>query len=186
MRRPLTSHLRKQGFTLFEIALATGLSVLAFAAVASMMLYGSKSTVAIGNYADLDLYGRKALDQMSMDIRQANKVVSCTNNQLVIQAVDINTGATNNLSYNYDVAGQTLTRVYQGYTNTLLKGIRSNSLAIYMFLRNPVGGSVSTNYITTNPALCKIVQFSWVCTRSVLGRADTESVQAGKVVIRKE
>ena len=186
MRSTLTPVRRDRGFTLFETVVAASLSVMAFAAVASMMLYGSKSTVAMGNYADMDMYSRKALDQMTTDIRQANKVLSCTNNQLQIQAVDISTGATNNLSYVYDPAGQTLKRVYLGATNTLLKGITSNSVQFVMYLRNPIGGDVSTNYVTTDPTVCKIVQFSWKCSRSVLGMADTESVQSAKVVIRKE
>jgi hypothetical protein len=186
MRSAPASAKRLRGFTLIEIVLASGLSVLAFGAVASMMLFGSKSTVAIGNYADLDMYGRKALDQMTTDIRQANKVLSCTNNQLVIQAVDISSGATNNLTYTYDSAGGTLNRIYLGNTNLLLKGIATNSLSFYMFQRNPVGGDVTTNYLTSDPTLCKILQFSWICTRSVLGMADTESVQSAKVVIRKE
>ena len=169
-----------------EGMVATGLSVLAFAAVASMMLYGSKSTVAMGNYADLDLYNRKALDQMTTDLRQANKVLSCTNYQLQVQAVDINTGATNNLTYTWDSSKQTLNRIYAGTTNILLKGIVKNTLQFVMYQRNPVGGDVTTNYVTTDPTLCKIVQFSWICSRSVLGFSETESVQSAKVVIRKE
>ncbi len=186
MRSKQTTHKGIRGFTLIEVVLATSLSVLAFAAVASMMLYGSKSTVAMGNYADLDRYSRQALDQMTTDIRQANKVLSCTNNQLQIQAVDITSGATNNLSYIYDPVGQTLNRVYLGATNILLKGIVSNTVQFAMYQRNPIGGDVSTNYLTTNAAICKIVQFSWKCSRSILGMADTESVQSAKVVIRKE
>lgn len=175
-----------RAFTLFETVIATGVSVLAFSAVASMMLFGSKSTVAMGNYSDLDLYSRKALDQMTTDIRQANKVLSCSSTQLQIQAVDINTGATNPLTYTYSPNAQTLTRAYMGYTNVLLKGVVRNSLQFSMYQRNPIGGDVSTNYLTTNTALCKIVQFSWICSRSVLGNADTESVLSAKVVIRKE
>ena len=79
-----------------------------------------------------------------------------------------------------------MNRIYAGTTNILLKGIVKNTLQFVMYQRNPVGGDVTTNYVTTDPTLCKIVQFSWICSRSVLGFSETESVQSAKVVIRKE
>jgi hypothetical protein len=176
-----------KGFTLFETMVASGVGALAFTAVATMMLFGARSTAALGNYADLDRRSRETLDQMTTDIRQANKVLSCTNNQLQIQAVDISYGTTNPLTYTYDPTNQTLTRIYTNSTNILLTGIISNSLSFSMYLRNPIGGDVTTNYLTTDPTQCKIVQLSWICSRPIFGAsANTESVQTAKVVIRKE
>ena len=186
MRAVFSFKVRARGFTLVETVLTTAVGGVAFAAVASMMLYGSKSTAVMGNYGDLNRFSRNALDQMSTDIRQANKVLSCTNNQLQLQAVDINTGAASTLTYTYDPVGQTLTRIYAGATNTLLKGIVTNSMQFAMYQRNPVGGDVTTNYLTTDPTLCKVVQVSWTCSRNILGVGQTESVQSAKVVIRKE
>lgn len=100
--RPIpSSKTRARGFTLVEAIVSVVISVLAFAAVASMMTYGARSTAIIGNYVDMNMYDVNALDQMTTDIRQADKVLSCTTNQLQIQAVDINTGATNPLTYTY-------------------------------------------------------------------------------------
>lgn len=187
MNCALPSKADARGFTLFETMIASGVSVLAFAAIASMMLFGAKSTAALGNYADLDRRSRETLDQMTTDIRQANKVLSCTNDQLQIQAVDINTGATHTLTYTYDPTAQTLARIYAGSTNVLLTGIVSNSLSFSMYQRNPIGGNVTSNYLTTDPTACKIVQLSWVCSRTIFGATvNTESVQTAKVVIRKE
>jgi Tfp pilus assembly protein PilW len=186
MRAAFSTKVRARGFTLVETVVGAVVGAVAFAAVGSMMLFGSKSTALMGNYGDLSRYSRNALDQMSTDIRQANVVLSCTTNQLQIQAVDINTGATNTLTYTYNAAGQTLTRIYEGVTNTLLKGIVTNSMQFAMYQRNPVGGDVTTNYLTTNAAICKVVQVSWVCSRNVLGVGQTESVQSAKIVIRKE
>lgn len=186
MRARFPSKVGARGFTLVETLVGTAIGGVAFAAIASMMLCGSKSTAIMGNYADLTRYGRKALDQMSTDIRQANMVLSCSSNQLAIQAVDIITGATNTLTYTYNPVGQTLTRIYEGGTNTLLKGIVSNSMQFAMYQRNPVGGNVTTNYLTTNAAICKVVQVSWVCACNVLGVGQTESEQSARIVIRKE
>ena len=102
------------------------------------------------------------------------------------EVIDPNTGATNTLAYNYDATAATLSRVFGGQTTTLLKEVNPNSLQFLMFQRNPVGGSVD-QYPTTDPKLCKVVQMSWICSRNILGKkANTESVQSAKVVIRKE
>src|SRR5262249_17792200 len=149
------------------------------------MLYGAKSTAIIANYTDLNRQNHEALDRMTTELRQANSVVSCTTNQLQIQAVDINTGATNTLTYTYNSSAKTLTRLINGSTTTLLTGVVPNSVQFVMFQRNPIGGSVS-NYTTTDPSVCKVVQLSWKCSRSVLGVGETESAQSCEVVIRKK
>ena len=175
----------ERGYTLLETTIATGISVLAFGAVASMLLFGAKSTAIIGNYADMNRYDLRTLDQMTMDIRQAAGVVSCTSTQLQLNAVDMTSGATNTLTYTYSPNAGTLTRAYSGATNTLLTGIVTNSFSFTMYQRNPIGGSIS-NYVTTNIAICKIVQIAWNCSRSIMGIGETESVQSTQVVIRKE
>lgn len=177
---------RPRGFTVLETIVATAIGGVAFAGIASMMLCGSKSTAIMGNYADLTRHSFHALDEMSTDLRQANMVLSCSSNQLAIQAVDIITGATNTLTYTYDPVGQTLTRIYEGATNKLLTGIVSSSFQFAMYQRNPVGGNVTTNYLTTNAAICKVVQVSWVTACNVLGVGQTESEQLARIVIRKE
>ncbi|MDB6054782.1 MAG: hypothetical protein JWN25_2305 [Verrucomicrobiales bacterium] len=170
--------------TLIELMVAAAVGSLVFAVVASMFLYFGKSFAALTNYAELDSTGRFALDQMTTDIRQANRLTSYATNQIVFEMVA--SGATNNLTYRYDSAGGTLVRIYAGQTRTLLTEIVSNSLSFSMFQRNPVGGTVD-QYATSNPALCKVVQLSWICSRSILGKKSTsESVQSAKIVIRKE
>jgi hypothetical protein len=79
-----------------------------------------------------------------------------------------------------------MTRTYLGNTRTMLTGIVSNTVSFTMYQRNPVGGDVTTNYITTDPSICKVLQVSWICARSVVGVGQTESAQTAKVVIRKE
>jgi hypothetical protein len=174
-----------RGYTLVETVIAVGISVMAFAAVASMLLFGAKSTAIIGNYSDMNRYDLRALDQMTMDIRQAASVISCTSTQLQINAVDMSSGATSTLTYTYSPNAKTLTRAYSGVTNTLLTGIVTNSFSFTMYQRNPIGGSVS-NYVTTNVSVCKVVQVAWNCSRSILGIGETESVQSTEIVIRKE
>ena len=109
---------------------------------------------------------------------------SATN--LVFETTDPSTGATNNLTLNYNAAAGTLTRTYLDQTNTLLNEIKTNSFQFSIFQRNVTPGALS-NIITGDASICKGVQLSWTCSRSVLGKsATTESVQSAKIVIRKK
>ena len=56
------------------------------------------------------------------------------------------------------------------------------------FQRNPINGTYNQYPTDPNrPDLCKLIQVSWVCSRNILGkRANTESVQSAKFVIRKQ
>ena len=182
----VSSKARIGGMTLVELLVAVAISGLAFAALASQMSFSARSFAALANYVDLDIHNRNALDKMSTEIRQANRVISCSASNLQFETVEPGTGTTNTLTYTYDAAAATLNRVYAGQTNTLLKQVSPNSLQFLMFQRNPVGGSVD-QYSTTNTTLCKVVQMSWTCSRNILGQqANTESAQCAKVMIRKE
>src|SRR4051795_7320114 len=90
-----------RGLTLFEMIIAMGAGSLFFAAVASMMLFSGKSSAALSNYVDLDHYSRSALDGMTSEIRQANRLTSYATNRLQFESVD-STGTTNPFAYKYD------------------------------------------------------------------------------------
>jgi hypothetical protein len=178
-----------RGLTLFELIIAMGAGSLFFAAVASMMLFSGKSSAALSNYVDLDHYSRNALDTMTSEIRQANRLTSYATNQLQFESVD-SSGTTNAFTYTYNSSAGTLTRTSGGQSKTLLVGIVTNSLQFSIFQRSPVPESWDQYQLTnaSQASLCKVVQLSWICSRSILGRQDanTESMQSAKIVIRKE
>ena len=62
--------------TLVEMMISVGLSTIILAFAGSLYLFGSRSFVAMGNYADLDSKSRTALDLMSRDIREATQVTA--------------------------------------------------------------------------------------------------------------
>src|SRR5439155_25768837 len=180
-----SSKAHTKGMSIVELLVAMGLSGLVFVAVASQISFSARSFAALSNYVDLDIHSRNALDKMSTDIRQADRLVTYSPTNMQFETVDPGTGATNTLTYTYDAATATLNRRYAGQTTTLLKEVSPNSLQFSMFQRNPVGGSVD-QYATTDPTLCKVVQMSWTCSRNILGKkTNTESVQSAKVMIRK-
>ncbi len=181
-----TNQTRAKGIALVEMLMSLGVGGLVLSAVASQMFYSGRSFAALANYVDLDNASRSALDKISSEIRQANRLTTYSPSQLQFETVDVTSGAVMTLTYTYDSTAGTLQRTYAGQTTTLLKEISTNSFQFTAYQRNPVGGSVN-QYPTTDPALCKVVQLSWTCSRKILGKAvSTESVQSAKIVIRKE
>src|SRR5207247_1049641 len=102
-----------------------------------------------------DNASRSALDRMTTDIRQANRLVSFNATNLVFEMTE--NGVTTNLTYNYNAAAGTLTRNYTNRTTTMLKEIAANSLRFSIFKRNVEEGALRPVQ-TTNAAICKGVQ----------------------------
>lgn len=169
----------RRGLGLIEFVVATGISSLVLAALGSLGYFSARSFAAMANYVDLDMKSRAALDQMSKDIRQCDSLASFATNKLVF-----NYGSGISLTYQYDGSAKTLTRTLNNLSKVLLTECDYLNFAI--FQRNPVGGTYN-QYPTADPSTCKLVQLNWVCSRTILGsRANTESVQSAKIVIRRQ
>jgi hypothetical protein len=168
-----------------ELLVAVALGGVVLTAVMTLAFFSARSFAAMANYVDLDNGSRNALDIMSREIRQADRLVSGDEHQLVFAHTNPSNGATFTISYIYNPDNRTLTRLQPGQPRTVLLQ-ECDLLGFSIFQRNPVGGTYD-QYPTANPATCKLVQMSWVCSRTILGKkANTESVQSAKVVIRKE
>jgi len=167
--------------TIAEMMFGIAIAGLVLSAVASLAFYTGRSFVSMANYVELDQRSRNALDSMSREIRQANRLLSSTSTSLNFECLD---GSV--LSYVYDAPGKKLlckrNNVEQG--NPLLTGCDSLQFLIYQ--RNSVAGTYD-QYPTASASTCKLVQLRWVCSRKILGvTMNTESVQSAKIVIRKQ
>jgi hypothetical protein len=164
-----------------EMLVATAVGGIVVSAIASLAFYTGRSFSALANYVDLDNYSRNALDRMSKEIRQTNKLLTYATNSLTFEDSD---GLP--LTYTFDPTAKTLIRSKNGVPDLrpLLK--ECNYLQFLIFQRNPITGTYN-QYPTANAATCKLVQMKWICSRDVLGtHFNTESVQSAKVVIRKQ
>jgi hypothetical protein len=167
--------------TLVELMIAAAISSLVFLGVASLVFYSGRSFAAMANYVDLDHRSRIALDTMSREIRQANRLTAYTSASLTFEDFD---GAA--LIYTYDSGAKTLTRSKNGVANSKPLLTDCDSLQFSIYQRNPVGGTYD-QYPTATATTCKLVQLNWICSRKILGvRKNTESVQSAKIVIRKQ
>ena len=58
--------------TLIELMVATALGAIVLSAVMALTIFSARSFAAVGNYVDLDVKSRNALDRMSQEIRQTD------------------------------------------------------------------------------------------------------------------
>ena len=166
-------------FTLPEVLVASGLGVLVALVVVAVSMQSSRSFVAIANYVEMDAHSQLALDAMSREIRQARSLTNFTSTSLSLLDQ-----ANQPLLYVYQSKPRQLVRVSGGETNVVLTDCDSLNFSNYQ--RNVI----SNTFDAYNPAYVtdtKLIQVTWVCSRRILGaRANSESVQSAKIVLRNQ
>jgi hypothetical protein len=182
------SNRRQSALTLVEFLLVLGLCGIVLVGVLSLAYFSARSFSALTNYVDLDNYSRNALDQMTREIRQANALTYATTHELRFSHTDPADGSLYTVAYVYSPGNRTLARlVTRGGTTVRTELLREcDYLKFSTFQRNILPGTWD-QYPTADLSTTKLVQLSWICSRTILGaRVNTESVQSAKVVIRKK
>jgi Tfp pilus assembly protein PilW len=165
---------------LAEALIAIGVTALLMLTVCTFSVFTGRSFAALYNYVELDDDNRIAMDQITRDVRQANRVKSWATTSLVLEESD-----GSDLSFTCNAAQKTLVRTKNGVSNVLLKGCQR--LAFDVRQRNAVAGTYDLYPVSTTPATAKVVNVSWSCSRFILGNMEnTESVQTARIVIRKQ
>lgn len=173
----------RSGFGLSEFMMVMGLSSLFAIVLMSLLMLCSRSFAAIFNYVDLDDANRVCMDQMSRDIRQANRLISYTTNGPVVTLTFEDSDGFD-LSYIYNATQRTL---YRSKNNNPIPVLREcDNLKFDLQQRSPKDGGLEI-YAAATVDLTKVIDVSWVCSRTIFGRKEnTESVQTARIVIRKQ
>ena len=184
---------QSRGFTLLEVLIASSLGSLVFAAVISLTMFGTRSSIAIVNYSELDSRSRYALDLFSQEIRKSTAVVSMETNypSCAITLTNADEGVTVRLAYDPDARMVTLDKSGQPTVNALT-GCDRWGFSLYQ--RTPMVTPTNILYFpATNTSgridvsLCKLIDLSWKCSRKILAqKVNTESVQAAQIVLRNK
>ena len=184
---------RSSGLSLLEVLVAVTITMMTLASVASLSLYGARSSLALNNYTDLDCKSRYALDLISRELRQATAVADLQTNGTINWLTLTNgiQGATVTLTYNANQRTVTLTKTGRQPLTALTECDQWN---IGLYQRTPC--VTATNiffYPATNSngvidkSLCKLVSLSWKCSRTIMAqKVNTESVQAAQIVLRSK
>src|SRR5688500_13371132 len=116
MRFQFANRKKQAGLTIMELMVALGLSALLLAILMLVVSYSARRYLATGNYAALDQASRRALDDLKLQIREADGVLACTTNRL-----DLSYHA-GTLTYSYDAETKPLSRTWLGTTTPILQG----------------------------------------------------------------
>jgi hypothetical protein len=167
----------QSGAILAEWTIAVAVGSLVLVALAAFALFSARFFVTLRNCVDLDSQARVAVDRMSQEIRQADKVLSYDPEKISLRI------GTNDVTYTYDSSAKTLLRINSKKT-VLLSGCESARFDI--FTRQATNATYDI-FPTATAENAKVVQITWNCSRSILGvKQNTESMQSAQVVIRKQ
>ena len=176
-----------------EVLVAAALGALVLAAVGSLALYGTRSSMALTNYTDLDAKSRHALDLMSRQIREATAVTAFETNLPTKSLTLTDTRHSITFKVIYDSNARTMVFEQTGQPDqTVLRGCDRWDFSL--FQRTPhVTATNVLYYPATNsagmldPSLCKLINMSWKCSRTIMGqKANTETVQTAQIVLRNK
>jgi hypothetical protein len=172
------THSRTQsGVVLVDMLVGLGIGGIVMAALMSLTLSSARSFATMTNYSEMTANSRITLDSVSREIRNSKGVSSCTGDSITLFDA-----STNLFTIAYDQATRTVRRIAGASERVLLEGCDSMKWEIYQ--RTPKDGSYE-GYIASRPELTKLVQVTWVCSRTLLGKKmHTETVQSAKIVIR--
>ena len=175
--------------TLIELMVAISLSVVVLSIIMILYIFGLRSFAAMGNYAELNSQSRLALDEMTREIRQANQLLDIQASGRQKWIVLANTNATPALTNKYSWDADSGTMIWDRWqdgvqtTKTTLTGC--DAWTFEMYTRAPsTNGTFSA---TKDMTLCKLINMSWKCTRTILGRkVNSEAVLTAQIVLRNK
>ena len=167
------------GMLLAEAMVAMGIIAIVMMAICAFTLFSGQSVAQLLNYVDLDDANRLAIDQITRDVRQANRVTGCTSNILVLEDAD---GL--EIRYVFDAGTRTVSRFKNGAGTQLLR--ECERLSFTLGQRNTQVGGYEV-YEAATPATAKVINVAWLCSRTLRGvLKNTESVQTARIIIRKQ
>jgi Tfp pilus assembly protein PilW len=176
-----------RAMTLVELMVASGLGSIVMAVVASLTIYGAHTFSAMGNYVDLDLHSRNALDVIGRELRSATAVTASQTNSPNVSVTLTNTDSSTGFTLTWNTNARTLVLTKSGQpAQTCLTECDSWSFALYNRAPNISATNITFN-TATNLASCKLINMSWKCSRTILGaKLNTESVQTAQIVLRNK
>jgi hypothetical protein len=176
----LKSRFCAAGWTIPETLMSIGITGMLMVVIVAMTMTSGRAFVALSNYVDLDAANQVAMDTLTRDVRECNRVTACSNTAINLEDSD---GST--ISYAYNSGAETFTRTKNGVSKVLLT--KCSTMVIGIEQRKPLTSSFLDGYDAATPATAKVVNVFWNCYRTIFGaRANTESVQTARIVIRKQ
>jgi hypothetical protein len=178
---------QQAAWTLAEMMVATGVFSISGLALATIFLFCIRSFAAMTNYAVLDKANRHAMDILTQEIRQAQKVISYSSNSTSTSLGIVN-GSGVNVTYTFDASKQQFIR-NDGNSTILLTNC--NLVAFGLYQRPPESNSFDMYPLNTTSnwqTQVKTIQLTWKTSMNICPTAqiNSEDVQTASIVIRKQ
>ena len=182
-----TARQRRSAWTLVEMMVASGIFAISGLALATIFLFCVRSFAAVTNYAVLDKANRHAMDTITAEIRQAQKVLNYASNNAGTSLTILN-GLGVSVTYSFDSTRQQFTR-NDGNTTVLLTNC--NLVSFGLFVRPPESNSFDLYPLNTGvnwQQQVKTIQLTWKTSMNICPTAqiNSEDVQTACIVIRKQ
>ena len=173
-----------RGMTLIELMIGLGLGSLVLGVVATLYMTSIVNFAGLSNYAQLTGQSRLSLDRISRDVREATQIVSCNTNLPVKTLTLTNAIEGIGTTYTWDSTTGVLTSSQTGQPDvTCLTGCSAWEFDFYQ--RTP--NNDWTFYPTTDLNLCKLINMTWKCSRSLIrAKANTETMVTAQIVLRNK
>ncbi|MFM1768492.1 MAG: hypothetical protein RJA22_1021 [Verrucomicrobiota bacterium] len=78
----------QSGVVLLDAVMAIGLTGLIMLVLVAVMQFSGRSFLCLANYVELDDRNRLAIDQLTRDLRECNRIAQCTTNLLTLESAD--------------------------------------------------------------------------------------------------
>ncbi|HEX5400175.1 MAG TPA: prepilin-type N-terminal cleavage/methylation domain-containing protein [Verrucomicrobiae bacterium] len=186
-------HRPAAGFSMIEMMVAMAAAFLIAGAVISLGIFTSRSFYMMGNYTDLDSQSRNAVDLLGREIRNSSQLMTYYSDasSSYLWLTNASAGTSDIVYYNPTADTLTLIKLYYSspqpaLVKTLLTDCDLFNFSLYS--RAPNISSTNISFYAANSAsACKVINFSWKCSRKILGtKLNTESVQTAQINLRNK
>lgn len=174
-----TSHnLSVRGTTVAEIVVAIGLTAIVLVTICTLYLYCTRTFISMEGLMDLENANRLAVDRISQEIRQADRLLSFSANQLVFALNG------EKVAFTFYPDRRELRRETEAGSRLLLENC--DFVRYEIFQRTPSNGAYGF-FPTATPADCKVVRLSWMTTRHWGDQVGSQSsLRTAQVVLRNQ
>ena len=178
----------RQAWTLVEMMVAVGIFSLCGMALMGFYIFSVKSMASMYSYALLDANNRRAMDQLTREIRQAKQVTIYTTNSITILTANDDGSTGPQVTYSFSPSTKRMLRTSSDGTSTTLLD-NCSLLSFQLYTRCPSNGVFGIFPVAANnwQQTVKVLQLTW--KTSILqpnGIANSENVQTARIVIRKQ
>ncbi len=185
MRTYLYPNRSRCAFGLLELLISAGMGFVVLTGAVVVFIYGVFSFAGLGNYAILTGQSRLAADAMSREMREATGILSAQATGETKTLVLTNSFTRTTTTYSWNAQTGTLTSQKTGEDDPHVCLTGCDLWDFTLFQRSP---QTNWSFFTTSDLkLCKSIDMTWKCSRSILGqKINTENIVTAQVVLRNK